>query len=262
MYAAWRKEDPPPDRVKPVPIPVIKRINVIASAGTNHLMQGIADMIVIAFFFLLRPGEYTNSRSDTTPFRLADVQLFVGQTCLHLVNASTNELRSATFATLTFTTQKNGVRNEVVGLGRSGDPVLCPVTAIIRRVLHLRRFNAPPETPLSTAFHNNQWRKVLPSHITTALRDAVTFLPSLGFLPTDVSARCLRAAGANALLCAKVDTDIIRLLGRWRSDEMLRYLTLQAAPIMSNFAANMLAGGNFTLIPNQLVPMVPAADAA
>ena len=90
------------------------------------------------------------------------------------------------------------------------------------------------------------------------MRDAVTFLSpaALGFLPSDVSARCLRAAGANALLCAKVDTDVIRLLGRWRSDEMLRYLHLQAAPVMKNFARAMISGGEFTLIPNQLVPQL------
>jgi hypothetical protein len=59
-----------------------------------------------------------------------------------------------------------------------------------------------------------------------------------------------------ALLCAHVDMDTIRLIGRWRSDEMLRYLHVQAAPLMRGFAARMLAGGNYTLLPN------PAAVAA
>ena len=76
----------------------------------------------------------------------------------------------------------------------------------------------------------------------------------MGFLPQDVSARCLRAAGANALLCGGVDTDVIRLLGRWRSDEMLRYLHTQAGPVLRDFSRKMLAGGSFTLIPNQHVP--------
>jgi hypothetical protein len=57
-----------------------------------------------------------------------------------------------------------------------------------------------------------------------------------------------------ALLCAQVDTDIIRLIGRWRSDEMLRYLHLQAEPVMRNFAARMLTHGNFVLHPNNEVP--------
>ncbi|EJK56667.1 hypothetical protein THAOC_23403 [Thalassiosira oceanica] len=79
--------------------------------------------------------------------------------------------------------------------------------------------------------------------------------PSLGFLPEDVSARSLRAAGANALLFAKVDTDVIRLIGRWRSDEMLRYLHVQAAPLMADYSRRMITAGQYHLIPNQMVPM-------
>ena len=78
--------------------------------------------------------------------------------------------------------------------------------------------------------------------------------PALGFLPTDISARSLRASGAMALLCAQVDSDVIRLLGRWRSDEMLRYLHIQAEPVMRDFASRMLTHGNFVLTPNQDVP--------
>ena len=58
MYAAWKKEDPPANRVKPVPIAVIKRIAFIAErlpTGERKL-RATADMIIIAFCFLLRPG--------------------------------------------------------------------------------------------------------------------------------------------------------------------------------------------------------------
>jgi hypothetical protein len=58
-----------------------------------------------------------------------------------------------------------------------------------------------------------------------------------------------------ALVCANVDADRIRLLGRWKSDEMLRYLHVQAEPVMRHFSSPMLAGGNFTLLPNQEVPL-------
>ena len=97
---------------------------------------------------------------------------------------------------------------------------------------------------------------VKPKDITSAIKLAVRFLgPAIGFLPSDVTARCLRAAGANALLCGGVDTDIIRLLGRWRSDERLRYLHTQAGPVLRDFSRKMLQGGTFTLIPNQQVPI-------
>jgi hypothetical protein len=97
---------------------------------------------------------------------------------------------------------------------------------------------------------------VSPAHITIALRASATILgPSLGFLPSDINARSLRAAGAMALLCAHVDSDVIRLLGRWRSDQMLRYLHVQAEPVMPHFARRMLQDGDFTLLPNQQVPL-------
>ena len=93
------------------------------------------------------------------------------------------------------------------------------------------------------------------SDITATIQALVRAVgPNLGFLPSDVSARSLRAAGAMALLCAHVDSDTIRLFGRWRSDVMLRYLTVQAQPVMRDFARRMLAGGDYLLLPNQDVP--------
>ena len=98
-------------------------------------------------------------------------------------------------------------------------------------------------------------RYIHPDDITAALRRAAQSTgPTIGFLPSEVSARSLRAGGAMALLCAHVDTDLIRLLGRWRSDEMLQYLHLQAQPVMRGFARRMIQGGHFNLIPNQAVP--------
>ena len=240
--------------MKPVPVQVLHRIAAIARAA-DELTQGICDMILLAFFFLLRPGEYTDSQSDTTPFKLEDVQVFIGRRRLDLGTCPDADLASATFVSLTFTDQKNGVRGEVIGLSTSGNPAVCPVHAVCRRIQHLRTHGALPSTPLARVFTSGAWTKITPTHITTTLRAAVSFLgPELGFLPSDVSARCLRAAGATVLLNAKVDGDIIKLLGRWHSDAMLRYLHLQAAPIMKDYARLMLTGGSFTLIPNQLVP--------
>jgi hypothetical protein len=255
MLSAYHKQDPPPHRVKPIPVQVLRRIMAVASAGTDPGQQAIADMIALAYFYLLRPGEYTGTQSESTPFRVQDISLFYGNRRLNLATCTDAEISSATFGVLEFTTQKNGVRGECIGLGLSGDAWLCPVKALGRRVLHNRRHQSPPTAPIAQYFHNNKWNKVSSAHITTALRLAVTYLgPVLGFLASDVSARSLRAAGAMSLLCAQVDTDVIRLIGRWRSDEMLRYLHVQAAPVMRDFAAKMLAGGSFVLHPSQAVP--------
>ena len=256
MFSGWKKADPPPNRVKPIPIQVLRNIMFVAANSNHPVLERTADMIVLAFFFLLRPGEYTASPSDTTPFDYQSVQLFLGETRLNIVASTDNQLRCATFISLTFSNQKNGVQNEVVGLGLSGDQLLCPVKTMVRIVLALRRTNATPTTLLSSVFHNNRWKPITPTMITFTIKKAVRFLgPTIGFLEKDVSARCLRAAGANALLNAKVDPSIISLIGRWRSDEMLRYLSVQNKSIMKDFARRMLHSGTYTLIPNQLVPM-------
>ena len=256
MLACWKKEDPPANRVKPIPIQVIRRITAIAMQlpADAHVLRAVADMIIIAFFFLLRPGEYTDSQSDTTPFTYANVQLFTGPLRLDLQSSTPAQLMAASSAALTFTTQKNGVENEVIKLGRSGDPFLCPTLALARRILHMRAVNAPGHAPLGRVFTPTGVQKVTPTLITKTLRDAVRFLGAdLGFLPSEVSARSLRAAGATALLVANVDPDVIRLLGRWRSDEMLRYLHLTAEPVMRSFARQMLQA-EYALVPHQLVP--------
>jgi integrase len=250
QLAFYGKQDPPPDRVKPIPVDVIRHIMATALIANSVDNLAIADMIALALFFLLRPGEYTGTKSETSPFRLCDVQLFIGRYRIDHLTADFATVRSATFATLTFTDQKNGVRGEVIGLARSGNIQLCPVLSIIRRVVHLREHNAPHTTPLASYFHLQRWRPVKPADISAVLRLAVAILGTgLGFAPKDVSARSLRASGAMALLCARVDTDVIKLLGRWRSDEMLRYLHLQAEPVMRDFAAKMLHHGSFVLTP-------------
>jgi hypothetical protein len=42
-----------------------------------------------------------------------------------------------------------------------------------------------------------------------------------------ISARSMRPGGATALLCASVDADSIKLVGRWKSDSMLSHLLAQ-----------------------------------
>jgi hypothetical protein len=228
----------------------------IARAHNTVEALAVINMLCIAFFFLCRPGEYTAPTGQNAPFRLCDVTFYVGLRRVLAITATNADLDSATFVTLTFTTQKNAVRGEVIGLGLSGDPFVCPVLSTASRVRHLLAHNAPSDTPLCTYFHDNKSSYVTPTDITTTLKASVCALGSaIGFHHSEVSARSLRASGAMALLCAHVDSDTIRLLGRWRSDEMLRYLTVQAQPIMRDFSARMLQGGQYTLLPNTQVPL-------
>ena len=64
-----------------------------------------------------------------------------------------------------------------------------------------------------------------------------------GLAPQEISARSLRAGGAMALLCGNVDFDLIKMLGRWHSDAMMRCLFVQAQPVMKKFAVAVFNNG-------------------
>ena len=59
----------------------------------------------------------------------------------------------------------------------------------------------------------------------------------------------MRAGGAMALLTAHVDTDTIRLVGRWRSNVMLRYLHTTAQTFTAGLASRMVQHRDYALIP-------------
>ena len=98
-----------------------------------------------------------------------------------------------------------------------------------------------------------------PGTITSLLRQACLACgESLGFRASDIAAKSLRASGAMALLNERVDSHMIQLIGRWKSDVMLRYLHIQAHTVMSVFSALMLQGGNYALIPTDPDAPLPA----
>ena len=253
LFQAWKRDDTPPMRVKPFPLSVIRQARTISATHPpgSRLVAAGDSCLLIAFYFLLRPGEYSGTPRTQADdlFRLQDVGFLIGNLRISALGCPVNDLLAASFVTLTFTSQKNGVRGETIGHGRSGYPLLCPVHALVRLTLQLRRAGAVATTPIN-AFRLSPavpWQYVLPGDITTLMRTAVTLLPDSNLDAQDFSARSNRAGGAMALLCGGIGADRIRLIGRWRSDKIYRYLHVQAQPIMASVAATMLLGGNFLL---------------
>ena len=102
-----------------------------------------------------------------------------------------------------------------------------------------------------------RWKNVIPTMITDHLKATIKFLAGthLGFTHKYVLAESLWETGAMALLCSGVGTNIIILIGRWRSDKMLRYIHVQADPIMRNYSKLMIIHGNYNLLPHNAVPL-------
>ncbi len=231
LYRAWKKDDAPPTRVKPLPISLVHGAVHLARTANTPVTLAAANCLTIAFYFLLRPGEYagTPPPCGRRPFSVPGRP------------------------------QKNGVRGETIGHARSGDPTLCPVLCLVSHLLYLRLAGAAPTTPLNATRPSPAaaWQYLQPTAITAFVRAAVHLSPDLGIHPSDVSARSTRAGGAVALMCAGIDSDRIRLIGRWRSNELYRYLHVQAQPVMNGIAAAMFRGGNYRLTPGA-PPTLPA----
>lgn len=251
LSKAFKKSDAPPARVRPLPLGIL--IQAVAMAynvlGSSISLRAIADMLILAFYFLMRPGEYCTTPEAPHPFRLQDVALFSGDHLLDLGKATDAQLLAASSVKLTFSTQKNAVQGEEIAHGRSGHAFFCPVLATARRVIHLRINQALPTTPLHYYRANKtaDWRPVRSTHVTDLIRQVVrSHGAPFGLQEAHVSAKSLRASGAMALLIAKIDPDLIQLIGRWKSDSMLRYLHVQALPVMQNHAAAMLRHGDYT----------------
>jgi hypothetical protein len=70
---AYTKVDDPPAWVKPVPIQVVAAVVNAAynSMATMDSTKAVADMIVLAFFYSLRPGKYTYA-TDNTPLGMSN----------------------------------------------------------------------------------------------------------------------------------------------------------------------------------------------
>jgi hypothetical protein len=252
-----RKKIPPPSRVKPISILIIVYIlNLAHGTCRKDDEQAIGDMIAIAFFFLLRPGKYTGTTTDDAFFCMQDVSFYIGSRRLDTMSASPAELHAATSVAYTFTTQKNGKCGEKMIHSRSGNALCFPVCASIQRITHLSLHGARSTAPIASYYRGSRRIAVKARDVTDTLRSAMTAnVHRTGVQSHEISARSLCAGGAMALLCGKVDFDLIRILGRWHSDAMIRYLHMQAQPITQNFATTMYNHGTYEFLPDEMVPV-------
>ena len=115
---------------------------------------------------------------------------------------------------------------------------------------HLGHHSASLDTHLSAVFKVDKWSTVRSAEINAALRAATTIIgPYVGFKPDNVRACSMRPGGTMALLMARVNTDTIRLMGRWRCGAMLRYLHTTVQMFTEGLAERMVQHRDYALIP-------------
>lgn len=199
--------------------------------------------MVLAFFFLLRVGEYTpaspNQSRRTVPLRRQDVKLWRGTALVPLVSPW-EVLASADGVTITLENQKNGNKGCILHHDRSTEDCMCPVRAAAGLIWASRSLG--PSAPLGSFLGaNGSSGRVSSSDIRSAVRLAVDLdgLQARGYDPSRVGSHSLRSGGAIALKLAGYDSDTIKKLGRWSSNTYLVYIQTQIAQLTQGIAENM-----------------------
>lgn len=230
---------------------------------SNPQRQATGDLILIAFYYLLRVGEYTTKtrrhrkRTRTVQFRYKDIVFFrkdeaTGRMVVMPPDASDDEILSADAATLRISNQKNGragacVHHDCIA---TDDPFACPVRALGRRAVHIRK-----HTRNGNAFICSFWDElgrgdVTDSMISYEVKFAAKALdyPSRGLPLVRMDTHSLRSGGACALkLAGRKDTEIQKM-GRWapNSTAFLEYIQQQLSSFSSGMATQMSRIAQFT----------------
>ena len=263
MLKNLKDEDDPAGRVYPCNMSIIRELP--ETLDTKHPVYGplnktVIDLIIVAFYWLLRPAEYCKSDAPGTrsqAFEFQHVQFTIDGAIYKAPEAPLNDaniMERTTYAALEFTDQKNGVRGEIVGHSANSDSFFCPVKALLRICRRMKKHSARTTDPLYHHYNpaptQRNWYDVRPTFITNALRHAANRIQATTGLTSNLLSACsLRPGGATALLVARIDTNIIQLLGRWKSDAMFRYLRVQATTHALSLSQRMLEHGAFTFAP-------------
>ena len=173
-------------------------------------------LVVVAFYFLLRVGEYTPApgrrRRRTVPLRRCDVKFRRTGKVIPL-DSPLETLLEADVVTLCLENQKNGIKGYVLHHGKTNDSVMCPVRAMAR-VIHEGR-GLGPKTPIGTYVVGGSANQVTAKDIRSILRQGAIddALESSGYDLSRIGSHSLRSGGAVALKLAGHNSDTIKKLG-------------------------------------------------
>lgn len=281
MLQGWKKHDPPVIKKLPVAIDIPELLATIGTTHTaNDLDRAIGDLALIAFYYLLRVGEYTikskrNSTKQTVQFRVRDVTFFKRDVTQQLRQlnrrAQASAFLTADSATLKLDNQKNGWKGVCVHQEANGESVLCPVRALGRRYVHITQNTHDDATFLSAFYVTGARFDVTDNDIRTSLKAAATLLsyPATKGIPIDrIDTHSLRCGGANALSLSGYSDREIQKMGRWRSATFKEYITEQLSCFSSGMSRNMktrfnfvnVEGGVYTDVTNDIMQLPIVED--
>lgn len=247
----FRREDPPSQPQLAVPSSVPKEAFEYGQKIGSNKQIAIGCLSVIAFYFLLRVGEYTDPRTvtrrngetvratRTKQFRVGDIGFFKDKKPLPR-DSPLEILRSADSVTMRIDNQKNGIRGQTLHHQTTGYGGAVDALAI--RVHHILSHGGNEDNLICDVCVDKKWSSITSSEMVTAVKSSVTRLglDKNNAIPQHlVGSHSLRAGGAMALYLADVAIEKIRMFGRWTSDTWMMYIHSQIDKLHDGVADKM-----------------------
>jgi hypothetical protein len=240
---ACKTDDPPALPQHAIPKSTIQWIATHMGSSLQPQTRLTAQLVVLAFFFLLRLGGYTKSREKrrTIPLRKKDIRLWRSGIILPN-NAPLDVLLTADAITICLENQKNGHKNAILHHTLSKDVTIDPVKAAAL-LIHAVRI-LPGGTPIGT-FTDEQQRiqHITAEEIRSAIHISATHdnLAAHRYTLSRIGTHSIRSGGVMHCKLAGYDNNIIQKLGRWSSNTYLHYIQTQIGQLMADVAQRMAA---------------------
>jgi hypothetical protein len=250
MVEGFRRSDPPSIPQLAVPINVPNACYNACMKSSDQKLRTAGCLVLVAFYYLLRVGEYTKPRyvtrngrkeraTRTKQFSVQNVGFFKDGKIIP--RTSTLELLlTCDAATLKITNQKNGRMGETVHQKSNGTET-CPVKALAHLVHHILSNNGTEDRLLCDYKVDDSWHSLMSSDIIACVRNAAKLLKlhKQGIDPDLIGAHSLRAGGAMALRLHGYEDTVIMKMGRWTSLTFLQYIHTQIAHLATDISRKM-----------------------
>jgi hypothetical protein len=234
-------EDPPPQPKLAIPISTITELSKNYRM-TPHL-EAVTDLVILAFFYLLRVGEYTTPQrartKRTISLRDCDIRLwYQGKIIPH--SAGLQALLRADSATISILHAKNGTKGAVVHHDVIGGP-MCPVVALACHVAYIQQENSIT-CQLNAVYSASGQRSQVSDHdIGIAVQWGATCdcLLTQGYTMNQILLHSLRVGGAMAMKLSRASDSTIMRVGQWSSLTYLTYIHSQISALTAGLSKLM-----------------------
>ncbi len=227
-------------------------VSTIAAIANNYRWdphkEAVADLIIIAFFYLLQVGEYTSpskpQEKQTIALQDCDVCLWKdGNLLPH--SAGREALLLADSTTICIAHTKNGTKGAVVYHDAIEGPI-CLVAALARPIANIQQ--GSNKTPICWVYYaSGASSQVTDQDIGRRVRWGATFdcLLTQGYTLDRISSHSLRAGGAMAMKLSGASDSMIMKVGRWTLLTYLTYIHLQIRMLTAGLAWRMSTAFTF-----------------